>query len=111
MEGKWQLSKLDGMEDNANFEKVSLEISEDGTFSGMAGVNLMNGQLTEDSTNYFQRIRTTRKAGPPELMRLESGLLSALAKVNRYESTGDTLSLYENDKLVVEFQQQPEEPK
>jgi len=111
MEGKWQLSKLDQTEDNTNFETVSLEILEDGAFSGMAGVNRMNGQLSQDSTNYFQRIRTTRKAGPPELMKLESNLLSALAKVNRYESTGDTLSLYENDKLLMEFQQQPEEPK
>jgi len=111
MVGKWLLSKLDGMDDNANFEKVSLEILEDGTFSGVAGVNLMNGQLSKDSKNYFQRIRTTRKAGPPELMKLENGLLTALSKVNRFESTGDALVLYEDDSLLVEFQQQAEQPK
>jgi hypothetical protein len=44
-------------------------------------------------------------------MKLENGLLTALSKVNRYESTSDTLALYEDDSLLVEFQQQPEQPK
>lgn len=104
MVGTWKLSKIDQVEDEANFPKVSLVISADGRISGTAGVNRMIGQLGSSPDKLFDKVGTTRMAGPPELMKLEQGFLKALRSINRYENSGNTLSLYADDKLLLQFE-------
>jgi len=104
MTGTWKLSKIDQVEDESNFPKVSLVISAEGRISGTAGVNRMIGQLGSSPDKLFDKVGTTRMAGPPELMKLEQGFLNALRSVNRYENSGNTLSLYADDKLLLQFE-------
>ncbi len=62
--------------------------------SGYTGVNnLMGGYQTGGATLAFSQIATTRRAGPPPAMELESAVLRALESTRSYRIAGEMLEL------------------
>ncbi len=81
--GTWSLAALGGEPVNeAGDPDLQLTISPDGDVSGFSGVNRFTSRLDLDSLYAgrmeFAPIASTRMAGPPEAMELESRFLRAL---------------------------------
>jgi heat shock protein HslJ len=104
MTGEWKVTKIgDNLIENREHE-LFLTIAEDGKVNGNTGVNLLMGQLSNDQQKLFGTLATTRRAGDPEIMQLESAYLDALRKSNRFEVDGTTLTLLEDDNILLQFQ-------
>ena len=92
--GQWQLLTLDGKAMSTDMV-VSLDIQEDGKFSGKAPVNRYFGQIKVDGKIIkIGPVGSTMMAGPPENMQLEQEYFKAL---------GDQIKSanVENAKLVI----------
>ncbi len=94
------VSVLDGSETNFAF-------AADGTLSGTAGCNRMNGSFTtEDGTIEFGEIATTRMACPkPEgVMDQEFAVIEALGSAATYRVEGDSLEMRtDQDAIALQF--------
>ncbi|MBN8643831.1 MAG: META domain-containing protein [Planctomycetes bacterium] len=79
-------------------DPVGFSIAPDGALSGYTGVNRMSGRLDPAAvpSGGFRvgPIATTRRAGPPERMKLEADFTAALDLAARFTLSGDTLSLF-----------------
>lgn len=84
---------------------MTLQINEDGQFSGSAGCNRYTGSLTTTNAGLeFSGIATTRMACPGEAMAREDAYLKALGEVRRMEPGNDRLQLMNADGvLLVEY--------
>jgi putative lipoprotein len=77
----------------------TMQFPEANRVSGLAGVNRYSGEVTF-STNggiAFGPMITTKMAGPPEAMALESNFLDALSLVTRADLSGGKLKLISAD--------------
>jgi len=76
-------------------DEVYLKLDPDGNRAyGFGGVNHFLGSFTlKGETLKFSRLISTKVAGPPELMKQESALMSALEKTASYSITKETLRL------------------
>lgn len=99
--GDWTLTQLAG-DDGARLPanetaRPTLSIDGDGLVSGFSGVNRYTGSLSLDALAQGQfslgPVATTRMAGPPEAMDLESQFLETLSRVDAYGVEGDVLVL------------------
>ena len=77
--------------------------------SGYTGVNsLVGGYQTSGATLAFSQLATTRRAGPPPAMELESSVLHALEATRAYRIAGETLELYDaGGRPVARFRAKP----
>jgi heat shock protein HslJ len=90
---EWTLKEIGGLPVPAN-SRVSLSIARDGTLSGNAGVNRFNGRARGgDGPLQLGPFMSTKMAGPPELMTLESKFLKSLSAATKFERDGDTLRI------------------
>jgi heat shock protein HslJ len=79
LEGSWTLSAIEGFEIPAGLrEHPSLSVDAQGRVSGSSGVNRFHGALDPDGARVFGPLATTRRAGPPQAMALETAFLNAL---------------------------------
>ncbi len=70
--------------------------------TGYAGVNnLMGGYQTSGTSLAFSLLATTRRAGPPPAMELESTVLRALGSTRSYRIAGETLELLDAEGSPV----------
>lgn len=68
------------------------------------GVNRFGGSYqTNEAQLTFGPLIGTKMAGPPELNEQETSFADALAKVNRYQISGDTLVLFKDDQSLLTF--------
>lgn len=76
-----------------------------GKLSVFGGVNRISGSyaLVNDAV-VMGDLASTKMAGPPELMDLESRFTKTLAAVNGFTVAGDKLVLLTDGKVVAEFQ-------
>ncbi len=85
----------------------TLHIDSEGQISGTAGVNQYSATSPADvlAQNRFELgpIITTRMAGPPQAMQLESRYLSLLQQARRYQSDGKTLALMDDSGVLLRF--------
>ena len=67
--------------------------------TGYAGVNsFFGGYETSGSELRMPRLASTRRAGPPELMNLESAFFKALSATASYRISGDKLELLDSSE-------------
>ena len=76
--------------------------------TGYSGVNsFLGGYSSGDGALRFSPLASTRRAGPPELMELESVFLKALAETRSYRITRDRLELLDSGgRTVARFEAQ-----
>lgn len=113
---QWKLVQLDGTH-VADSSTAYLLLDPDQTrFTGSTGCNRMFGAVAVNQRRInFSNIGTTKMAcGEPRVRRIETAFVRALAKVDRYRQTGNSLELYSRDRLVLKFtaptKQPPEDP-
>jgi len=99
---RWQLAEINGRE--VNNSKAYIEINQD-KLGGNAGCNRMFGEAEISSKNIkFGKIATTKMfCGRNGAMKLESDFTNALEKVTRFKRSGNNLSLYAGNRLILKF--------
>ena len=80
-----------------------------GRVNGFSGVNRFGGSVesAEAGELHFGQMMSTKMAGPPEQMALESSFLSALTRADRYVVTDVELIFSAGKKMVVQFKSEP----
>ncbi len=99
--GNWTLTEMAGTSALASMPPGSnpptLRISVDGMIFGFTGVNRLDSSvsLAELAQGEFHMgaAATTRMAGPPAAMAVESQFVSGLTSATRYQVTSSTLTL------------------
>jgi heat shock protein HslJ len=82
---------------------VTLTFPADGTVAGNTGVNNFNGFATVSGSNVkFEKLRSTRRAGSPQLMEQEARFNRALAATAQFQIAPDGgLTLKDPDGVIV----------
>lgn len=76
--------------------------------SGFTGCNRMFGQYTlSGQTLYFNAMGTTKMACPGAPMEIEKRVLGALTRTRSFTIVGDTLSLRDDDAVLLRFRAGP----
>ncbi len=103
MQGAWLLSRFGERPIAEGVEQPSLTIAPDGVVGGFTGVNRLHGRLTTDGEQLFGPLATTRMAGPPAAMTVESAFVAALAKATKFARQHEHLELLgpEGDVLLI----------
>lgn len=80
-----------------------------GRVNGFSGVNRFGGSVesAEAGELHFSQMMSTKMAGPPEQMALESSFLDALTRADRYMVTDAELIFSAGEKIIVEFKSEP----
>jgi heat shock protein HslJ len=93
-EGRCTLSSIEGFGIPAGLRHHPfLSVEAQGRVSGFSGVNRFSGALDPDGERVFPPLATTRRAGPPEAMALETAFLSALGNAAAVELGEKRLTL------------------
>lgn len=95
---EWLVEDING-EGVIDRSRATVQITDEGRVAGSATVNRYFGKATvkEDSVT-FGMLATTRKMGPPALMKQESKFLKAMAEVRSYEIKDTALLHLLNEK-------------
>jgi heat shock protein HslJ len=102
--GAWILIAIDGEPVPEVGKQPTMEIFEDGTVSGVGGVNRFNTQVdVVDGRLSFGPTAATKMAGPPEAMDVESAFFTRLGAVTNYQVDGETLRLWAGDNEALTF--------
>ena len=101
---QWILQKMtiDGNEYDLAGERPFIEFSNNGKVSGFASINRYSGSMQVDGQGrvLWSPFRSTRMAGPPELMDQESTFLQALPRTQRLRLEGIHLHAQSDDGQV-----------
>jgi heat shock protein HslJ len=113
IEGQWNLVALDGkpIGDAAALEAMGVRrtphmtIADDGAAAGFAGVNRYSTRLTVGlgGEASFAPSVSTRMAGPPQAMALESQFMHDLSRVDSVRAGGDRLVFLSGGTEVLSF--------
>ena len=100
---RWELSEINGQ--RVYSSKAFLEFTSQNRFSGNAGCNRMFGSVSVSGRNIaFSGVGVTKMfCGENGVMKLETDFTRALERVTRFERTGNNLSLYARNRLVLKF--------
>ena len=101
---RWNLIEINGLK----VKNISPFIEFNSTekrFAGSAGCNQMFGKFEASNSRIkLSGIGTTRMFCSTEgATRLESDFIKALGRVTRFEQKGDTLNLFAENNLILEF--------
>jgi len=107
----WRLLEVEGGSVSAAADQRDAHIvfdAEKMRVTGYSGVNsFFGGYDTNGGGLRMSRMASTRRAGPPELMNLESAFLKALGATRSYRITADKLELLDSGgRLLARFQAQ-----
>lgn len=100
---QWKLIQLDGANVAAS-SKAYLEINDGQTrFSGSAGCNRMSGAVDVRGRRIdFSNVATTKMACvDPRSRRVETNFVRALENADRFRRQGDSLELYDRNRVVA----------
>lgn len=109
--GEWVLSEINGapLRDTLpdNFRAPTLSIDAEGNVSGFAGINRMRGSLDPAALARGEfrvpSMASTKMAGPPEAMSVESRYLQAITDAEAYSLEEGTLVLRRGDQPLLRF--------
>lgn len=109
--GEWTLSKLGGTDIAsllpASLKKPTLGFGADGKVTGFTGVNRLSSMINTDALMRGEfklgPAVTTKMAGPPEAMNVESKFLDALARAKSAKVSGGELSLMDGAQELLRF--------
>lgn len=103
----WRLSEISGRKVAlpAETKPVTITFNETtGQASGFSGVNQFHGAYKRDgSTISFGPVVSTRMAGPPELMEIETALLNVVSSDVEFTVSGEGLELARGESVVARF--------
>ncbi len=105
----WKLSAVNSgnaVESVNSDATMTIEKKAAAIFTGINRANLGLKITEEKCLIEFSDGPMTRAAGSDEDMRVESLLMQNLLKAKSYEISGDTLSLYSGETLLLEFERQ-----
>jgi len=105
-DGRWELTRLGDIEMHEGIPRPTLLVTE-GTVGGFAGVNRFSGSLASEGPFLFAPLATTRMAGPPPAMELETRYLAALQQATEWKTEGDALVLSADGIPVLSFRRAP----
>ena len=101
---QWILQEMtiDGNEHHLTGNRPFIKFSKDGKVSGFASINRFSGsiQLEDQGRVQWSPFRSTRMAGPLELMDQESTFLAALQRTQRFSLEGIYLLAQSKDGHV-----------
>ena len=95
MQGSWQLKSLGNEPITEGVELPSLKVTPDGKVTGFTGVNRLAGQLATEGEKLLGPLMTTRRAGPPAAMKVESAFLKALGRATQVKQRSDGIELFD----------------
>ena len=105
--GSWILLEING--DKVEGGSPTIEFSDKGIV-GFTGVNRFFGNYSQGGDKLFdERIGATRRAGPPERMKLEADYLKALQAVTKHRTAEGQLILEDDNETKLIFDPKPEE--
>jgi heat shock protein HslJ len=101
---RWDLTEINGKRLYSSKAFLEIDASES-RFSGNAGCNRMFGSVTVNRANInFGGVGTTKMfCSDRDAMKLETDFTRLLERVTRFERTGNNLSLYVRNRLVLKF--------
>lgn len=106
--GDWQLTKLGDQKIELTDESPDLSVTAEGKVSGSTGVNRFGGMLATKAPPLFGPLFTTRRAGEPAAMKIESDYVKALGKATSIKTEGEQLQLLHlldaEKKVLLTFQ-------
>lgn len=101
----WKLVDVDGQPVEATDSRREPHLvlnGQDGRFAGSGGVNrLMGGYTRQGDSLSFAQVASTMMAGPPEAMRQEQVIVTALGLVRGFDVDGDRLTLVDDSGTTV----------
>ncbi len=100
--GKWILTKINGVNVNTNRAFVRFEEDKD-RFGGNGGCNGFGGDLSVNGSNINMSQIISTKMYCEGTSDIENKFLIELEKVNRFEIRGKTLLLYNGRRLALEL--------
>ena len=104
--GSWILVEING--EKIERRAPTIRFSEKG-FDGSTGVNRFFGKYSEEGDSLFgKRIGMTRRAGPPESMKLERDYIDALQAVTAHRIEEEQLVLENGNEVKLVFKAAPE---
>jgi len=104
----WTCVTLDGAAITAT-RPPTITFDGAGRVNGFSGVNRFGGSVESAKAGelHFGQMMSTKMAGPPEQMALESSFLGALARADRYVVTDAKLIFSAGEKMIVQFKSEP----
>ena len=100
----WRLTYLRGVKVGPVTATIAFDQAA-GRFSGNTGCNIMNGTVRIDRNSIkLGAVITTKRACTITTAPVESGVLGALNRSNRFQVSRNRLRLYDRDRLLMEFQ-------
>ena len=103
--GSWILVEISG--EKIEGRAPTIRFTEKG-FDGSTGVNRFFGKYAEEGEKLFgDGIGMTRRAGPPEAMKLESDFVNALQSVTKHRIEEEQLIFEKGDKAKLVFKAEP----
>jgi putative lipoprotein len=108
---RWQLTEVEDMSMPVAAGRQAPHIQfdpEKKRVTGYSGVNIFSGGYAATGSQLrMSQMASTRRAGPPELMRLETAFLKALSATRTYRFSGDTLELLDSSgRILARFEGQ-----
>ena len=107
----WTCVTLDGAAITATRPPI-ITFDGAGRVNGFSGVNRFGGSVESPKAGelHFGQMMSTKMAGPPEQMALESSFLGALARADRYVVTDAELIFSAGKTKLVQFKSEPLAP-
>ena len=104
----WTCITLDGAAITA-MRPPTITFGGAGRVNGFSGVNRFGGSVESAKAGeiHFGQMMSTKMAGPPEQMALESSFLGALARADRYVVTDAELIFSAGKTKLVQFKSEP----
>ena len=95
--GTWELTRLAGLAVEKSSQAPFIQFGANNTVAGSTGVNRFNGKTDPAQLSLggikLDQLATTRRAGEPAMMELESKFLRAMAGATRWRVKGSELVL------------------
>lgn len=101
-EGEWQLVRLGDMPMHEGIQPPTLAVA-GRQVTGFAGVNRYTGARADEGEVLFGPLATTRMAGPPAAMELETRYLAALQQATGWRLEDGALVLLSGEATVLTF--------
>jgi heat shock protein HslJ len=104
----WTCITLDGAAVTA-MRPPTITFDGAGRVNGFSGVNRFGGSVesAEAGELHFGQMMSTKMAGPPEQMALESSFLSAITRADRYMVIDTELIFSAGKTMLVQFKSEP----
>jgi heat shock protein HslJ len=102
--GDWIVKELADAKIPEEVKTPTLTIKKDGSVAGFGGVNRFFGKFVDERGKLFGPMGSTRMAGSPEAMKVESAFFRALEKATTSKQTDKHLQLLDaQGKILVAF--------